>query len=77
MAQQARQVGRIGGGSVRGGKQMSEEELAQQGQGEAKRQLSKQGQVGGAVGRGRSLGSVRRLGKGLGNRSLGRFRRPQ
>ena len=52
----------------------------------AKRQLSPSAQQAGAVGRGRSLRTLgggglargaRRVGKGLGNRSLGRFRRPQ
>mgnify|MGYP001600809726 FL=1 len=63
------------------GVQATEEEakrvLAQQGLGESKRQLSRQGQLGGQVGRGRSLQrESRQLGRGLGNRSLGRFRRP-
>ena len=46
----------------------------------AKRQLSAQAIQAGTVGRGRSLktlGGQRRLGGGLGNRALGRFRRPQ
>ena len=88
MAREQRQVTRGGGG--RGlpsinlprtpeGTELEEERGA-------KRQLSSSAQQAGTVGRGRSLKTfgggglardARRVGKGLGNRSLGRFRRPQ
>lgn len=84
MAQQARQLGRSRIARQFSGKQVSEKEqeevLAKQGQGQARRQLSAHGVQAGAVGRGRTLktlGGQRHLGGGLGNRSLGRFRRPQ
>ena len=81
-SEQRKQLGRaVGLAQVRGGKQVTEEEqqemLSRQGQGASKRQLSRQGQVGGTVSRGRSLGQARQLGRGLGNRSLSRFRRLQ
>ena len=83
--EQRKQLSRVGG--ARGGRGLPSinlprqpgEPLEEEDRG-AKRQLSRQGQLGGTVGRGRSLaggGLVRRVGKGLGNRSLGRFRRPQ
>ena len=81
MAQQVRQAGRGGLGKQVGRKTEEEQRaiLASQGEGAATRQLSTQALQAGAVGRARSLktlGGQRKLGGGLGNRSLSRFRKP-
>lgn len=92
MASERKQLGRATGlGSVRQGKPMEEEEqqvaLARQGQGTAKRQLAPtaiQAGPAGGVRTLRSRGGLRQSaaqatlgrGRGLGNRSLNRFRRP-